>query len=169
MPEFRPFDFLFDPTMQAVTSGGVIVQTSALVLDLIAFTPVPVYVPENEGRGMVDAGEGLEWECVGTYGRIYCTGLLPGTTAKVERIGIHLPEDVRIEFQDWCNAYAEAHPNTPLIPRTEVAHKRNSYTTTKTCLFPYKQLQEYNDDRIRTNTWSSRGRATQQAARFDGR
>jgi len=160
--EFRPFDYLWDPTMQAATPDGVLVQTVASVLDLVRFTPIPVYVPEGEGRGMVDAEEGLDWTCVGTYGRIKAW-------PEAERIGIHVPDNVRLEFQDWCNAFVASHPSTPMIPRTEIAYRRNNYTTTHTCLFTYNQLKDAHDDHIRKNAGRGRSRATQQTARFDGR
>ncbi len=158
--EFRVFDFLFDPTMQTTAPDGTILQTTASALDLLRLTAIPVYVPEGSVRGMVDREECLVWECVGLFGRIRSV-----QRRDVERIGTHMPDVVVREIQAWCEAYARAHPDTPMIGRTEIAYQRNSYTTTHTCLFTYNQLREYTDDQLRKYDTGSRRGTAQQAAR----
>lgn len=145
---FRAFAAVCQPTLEATTEDGTVLQAVPCVLHLLRWTPVPVYVPATEARAMIDAYENLEWHVVGDYDDILRPVYHNGVLTLLSR-GRHMPETVKREFQEWANEYVRTHAKTPIIPRTEIAYQRNSYTTTHTCLFTYEQLETYTNDRLR--------------------
>lgn len=146
--KFRAFNAVCQPTLEATTEDGTVLQAVPCVLHLLRWTPVPVYVPSTEARAMIDAHEQLEWHVVGDYDDVLRPVYHEGVLTLTPR-GKHMPEHIKHELQDWANKYVSEHPRTPMIPRTEVAYRRNNYTTTHTCLFTYEQLETYTNDRLR--------------------
>lgn len=141
MSTFRAYRYFWDPTMMTITADGVELLTLASALDLAKHTAIPAYSMATEQYAMIE-GERLQWTTVGTFGRFLAW-------PERVRLGIHLPKEIAVEITAHCERYVREHPDTPLIPRTEIAYRRNGYSTTHSVLYTYNQLRDSHDDCIR--------------------
>lgn len=138
--------------MRATTEDGTELLTLSVALNLARHTPVPAWAPARDEWAAVDAPE-LRWTVCGTFGDT----ILSWRERRRALIGTHLSEEHAREIVEYCERFAREHPDTPCIPRTEVAYRRNSYTTTKTYLFTYNSLKACYNDNIREFTPRSYG------------
>lgn len=147
MSDFRAFGEWFHPTYRAVIDGTV-VTTLGCALKLAAFTPIPVYLPDApEPWGVVDLREFEArpmFERCGTFSRPWpVANPAPGAPRlAADEIGYHIPQAAKDEIVAWCEAFVQADPDRPMIPRTEVAYRRNTYQTTKTVHYSYNRLKD---------------------------
>lgn len=129
--------------MRTSTEDGTELLTLSVALWLARHTPIPAWAPAREEWAMVDAPD-LRWTVCGTFGTI-----LSWRERRRELHGTHLAPKQAAEIVEYCERFVRENPDTPIIPRTEVAYRRNSYSTTKTYLFTYNHLKGIHDDHVR--------------------
>lgn len=138
---YRPFTAWWEPTMRASIAGRQVCTICSAQQLFRHGVPTPVYDPATAEYAVIsiaDFDESLIWTCVGWFGTIYTAR---AEDHEAQRLGeYHLPDSVVREMQDYLNTYVADHPDTPLIPRIELAYQRNSYRTYHESLFTYNQL-----------------------------
>jgi hypothetical protein len=136
---FRAFPYLYDPTMLAIIDGEKVCTTLS-ALDLRMFTPLPCWCPDAEGGagGWVALDcDSVEFDKVGTFSDVTMQG--------ATRHGYHMPQDITREIQDWCERFAQQHPDKQMLPREELTHQQNAYRHYATRLFSYNTLRDQFD------------------------